>query len=98
MIRAALDTLLAALLCPPCAACGQPLDRPLAGAVCEACWAAVRPLSLPCCDGCAEPFASHRVHAAAGHRCVRCRRLGRPIAVARAAGPYEGSLRAIVHA
>jgi ComF family protein len=98
MIRAALDALLAALLCPPCAACGQPLDRPLAGAVCDACWAALPRLQPPLCDGCAEPLASLRMSALADGRCGRCRRLARPVTLARAAGAYEGALRHIVHA
>lgn len=38
----ALDSLLAVLLAPPCAACAAPLDRPTRGAVCDACWRAVR--------------------------------------------------------
>jgi ComF family protein len=38
---------LAALLEPPCAACGRVLERPLDGAVCDTCWASIRPRALP---------------------------------------------------
>lgn len=43
----ALDSLLAVLLAPPCAACAAPLDRPTRGAVCDACWRAVRADGAP---------------------------------------------------
>lgn len=43
----ALDSLLAILLAPPCAACAAPLDRPTRGAVCDACWRAVRADGAP---------------------------------------------------
>ena len=39
--RPTLNALLAAVIAPPCAACGRVLDRPLDGAVCDACWARV---------------------------------------------------------
>jgi ComF family protein len=37
-LRIAADAVLAALLAPPCAACGLVNDRPLDGAVCARCW------------------------------------------------------------
>jgi ComF family protein len=42
--------LLAVLLAPACAACGETLERPMAGAVCGACWARVAWLPRPLCD------------------------------------------------
>lgn len=91
--RALGDSLLALLLAPACAACGQPLDQPSAGPVCAACWAAVRLLPPPLCDRCGEPVV---------HACQACGRsretAGESIVRSRAVGPYEGSLRAILHA
>ena len=40
-LRIAADAVLAALLAPPCAACGLVNDHPLDGAVCAACWQAL---------------------------------------------------------
>lgn len=45
MLRGAVEALLAVVLAPSCAACGEPLESPLAGPVCPACWQDVRPLS-----------------------------------------------------
>jgi ComF family protein len=96
--RALTDALLAVLLAPLCAACGRPHDRPTRGAVCERCWTSIVPLTPPFCDTCGDPLPSWRVVSVAERRCPRCRRRSRPIALARAVGAYEGSLRAIVHA
>jgi ComF family protein len=52
----------------------------------------------PLCRACGDPLPSWRIVSVAMEACPRCRR-GRPrIALARAAGEYEGSLREIVHA
>lgn len=83
------------LLAPGCAACDAPLDRPLLGPVCAACWHAVPRLTPPCCERCGDAFAGWRP---ASRLCVRCRRQPHAFAVARSAGRYEGSLRAIIHA
>jgi ComF family protein len=42
-LRTVADTLLAALLAPPCALCGRVLERPLDGAVCHLCWQQIQP-------------------------------------------------------
>jgi ComF family protein len=57
-LRRVADTLLAALLAPPCAVCGRVIERPLDGAVCDVCWAAVSPHALPF-------FLPHIAHAQA---------------------------------
>jgi ComF family protein len=41
------DGLIAVLLAPPCAACGEPLSSPTSGIVCDACWRAARTLAPP---------------------------------------------------
>jgi ComF family protein len=74
--------------------------------VCERCWASVLPLTPPLCDACGDPLATWRtVGADSGPegphdlpRCRRCRRQKRAIVRTRAIGPYDGTLRAIIHA
>jgi ComF family protein len=95
-VRATCDAVLAVLLAPACAACGEPLDSPTRGPVCDACWQSVLPLAPPLCDSCGDPLPSWRILDT--HRCARCRRSGRLISHARAAGAYDGALRSIVHA
>jgi ComF family protein len=41
--RRAVDSLVAVVLAPVCAACRRPLDEPTRGAVCASCWSAVVP-------------------------------------------------------
>ena len=57
-----------------------------------------RPIVPPYCRGCGEPLPSWRAVSVAESRCARCRRMPSNISHVRAIGPYEGSLRAIVHA
>ena len=97
-MRWAVDALLSVLLAPSCAACLQSLNHPMDGSVCAACWASILPLTPPLCDTCGDALATWRTETVPPGRCVRCRRLRRPIAKARAVGAYEGALRAIVHA
>jgi len=96
-LRAAIDGTAAVLLAPVCAACRVPLEYPTRGAVCPECWASIVPITPPCCPTCADPLPSWRP-VDAGVRCARCERTPPQISLARAIGPYEGSLRAIVHA
>jgi ComF family protein len=96
--RAAADALLSVLLAPACAACAAPLERPTRGAVCDACWGSIAPLAPPLCDTCGAPLPAWRTVSLPLARCARCRRRRSQVARARAAGVYEGALRAIVHA
>jgi predicted amidophosphoribosyltransferase len=99
--RRVVDSLLAVLLAPPCAACAAPLDVPTAGPVCEDCWRAVRPLTPPICDGCGLPLSPRSTiddgPPMLEARCPDCAD-DRPITRARAAGAYSGALREIIHA
>ena len=84
------------LFAPTCAVCGEVLERPALGCVCSACWSAIAPLTDPLCDSCGDALPP--VRAGAGRQCVRCTRHPRVVTVGRAAGPYEGRLRDILHA
>jgi len=89
---------LAVLLAPACACCGEPLDAPLAGPVCAACWRTVVPLVPPLCEHCGEPLPSWRALALTLGRCSRCRRAPPLVARTASAGSYEGTLREAIHA
>jgi ComF family protein len=71
-LRDLADACLAALLSPPCAACGRVLDRPLNGAVCASCWTSI----------------------VRGGPTLSIQWISRASAI----GPYEGTLREILHA
>jgi ComF family protein len=92
------DGLIAALLAPSCAACGVLLSHPTRGPVCSACWDAMTRFVPPICGRCGDPLQSWRILSVAAGLCARCRRRPSSISRSRAVGPYEGSLRAIVHA
>ena len=96
--QAALDPVLAVLLAPSCAACGQLLEHPSEGPVCESCWRSILPLTPPVCDRCGDPLPAWRAISIPLARCPRCRRGARHVDRARAVGGYDGALRAIVHA
>ena len=94
--RWGIDSLLAVLLAPACPVCLTLLDRPTSGPVCAACWNTVARLSPPLCDRCSDPLPSWRVVSLQHARCPRCRSPG-ALDGGRAVGPYEGTLRQIVH-
>lgn len=98
MIRAMGDALIAVLLAPCCACCRTPLETPTGGAVCPACWASVPIAQPPLCDTCGDSLPSWRAGAGDDPRCSRCRRTSRAITIGRSIGPYEGTLREIIHA
>ena len=96
--RATLDTILTLVLSPNCAACERPLERPSAGPVCESCWSSIQTLRPPFCRSCGDPLPSWRTLTAEPEPCARCRRLPPALDGGRAAGEYDGALRAIIHA
>jgi ComF family protein len=96
--RAALDAVLSVVLAPACAACDELLEHPTCGPVCARCWESIRPLTPPVCDACGDPLPSWRSISLPLAHCPRCRRTTRAVDRARAIGPYDGALRAIVHA
>src|SRR4029079_5857735 len=65
---------------------------------CAGCWGSIPPLTAPLCDRCGDPLAAWRHVSADAALCPRCRRRASSVDRARAAGAYDGALRAIVHA
>lgn len=98
LLRAAADGLLAVLVAPRCAACGQLLSTPTHGPVCEDCWQAVRRFAPPLCICCGCPLPSWRLTTLEQQACPRCRRGVTVVTCRQAIGAYEGSLRHIIHA
>jgi ComF family protein len=102
--RDIIDGLLAALFSSPCVVCGRITDHPTRGAACDDCWRAVRLITPPICQACGEPLAFGRVALpdeqppALPVRCAACSARRPRIEIARAVGPYEGTLRHLVHA
>ena len=95
--RAALDSLLAVLLAPACPLCLTLLDHPTRGLICPACWNNLPRLTPPLCDRCGDPLPSWRVISQLCARCPRCRRTPSALDRGRAVGPYESTLRRLVH-
>lgn len=93
MIRSFLDAVVATVIAPACAACGQALETPTHSAVCVRCWASVRPLTPPFCRICGDPVLSRN-----SEPCAQCRQRHSAITCGRAVGEYQGALRSIVHA
>ena len=98
LLRRVADSLVAILIAPSCAACARPLEQPTLGPVCALCWRAVVFNRPPFCAQCGDPLATWRAREARSSLCPRCLRRPSSIIAARAVGPYDGSLRAILHA
>lgn len=97
-IRHGADALLSVLLAPACVGCGDLLQTPLAGPMCDACWQAIVPLTPPLCTRCGDSIPAWRVTDLVHAHCARCRRGGSHVSRLVAAGAYEGTLRAAIHA
>lgn len=97
MIREFADALTAVLLAPYCACCARPLEAPTRGAVCTACWSAIPVQTTPLCGTCGDALPSWR-QIDPIRRCARCCRSTRVISLGRSIGPYEGTLRDVLHA
>src|SRR5206468_666079 len=94
--RALADALVAVLLAPSCAACGELLDAPTAGPICAGCWAAIAPITPPVCDRCGDPLPTWRERSLALAVCARCRRRGTAVDRARTVGlPVVHALRRV---
>ena len=89
------DALLAVLLAPLCAACHEPLAQPTRGCVCNACWDAIVRTPSPVCARCGAPLPGDNQPFSGA---CSCGAGTSAVTIARAVGPYEGALRAIVHA
>ncbi|MPY87773.1 MAG: ComF family protein [Luteitalea sp.] len=91
--RRAIDGLLAVLLAPRCASCEELLDSPTSGVVCPRCWSALVVFTPPVCERCGLPV----LRTGSCGPC-RARAFAAEITRLRAVGPYDGTLRRLLHA
>jgi ComF family protein len=95
MVGEAANFLVRVFLEPECAACERVLAAPLSGPVCPDCWSRVPVARPPWCARCGDRVDDWRQ---VDPLCARCRRRPPAFSLARSAGRYDGSLRAILHA
>ena len=89
--RLLFDPVLALVFPSPCPGCGGSVDRPTRGPLCDACWTALpRHRGTPCACGFPLPGG-------VSAPCGRCRRGLGPFTRGASLGPYEGTLRVLVH-
>jgi ComF family protein len=89
-LRRIVDPLLALAFPSACAGCGRLLSRSGRGPLCETCWGSLpRHRALAC--RCGLPLLPARVV------CGRCRRGRQPLSSGASLGPYEGTLRLVLH-
>jgi ComF family protein len=88
--RKLVDPVLALIFPAECPACTRPVSRPTRGPLCDACWAEL-PRHRGSLCACGLPVS------ASVARCGRCRRGINPFAQGASLGPYEGSLRVLLH-
>ena len=97
--RTVCDPILALAWAPRCAVCDGVLAEPTQGVVCPDCWRRIELSTPPVCESCGAPRAGlgHARGEERDLRCRACRELRGQIR-RRAAGPYDGVLRLLVHA
>jgi ComF family protein len=89
--RLLVDPVLALVFPSSCPGCGLDVERPTRGPLCHACWVSLPRHRGPLCP-CGFPLP-----AGAAGPCGRCRRGIGPFARGASLGPYEGTLRLLVH-
>ena len=98
ILRGWSNAVLSVLIAPRCLTCGAWLDTPIEGPVCASCWQAVVPITPPFCRTCGDGLPAWRGRDRSSGLCARCRRQPPLLTCARAAGPYAGVLRQLLHA
>ena len=89
--RLLVDPVLALVFPSPCPGCGGGVDRPTRGPLCDGCWTAL-PRHVGTLCACGFPLP-----AGLEGPCGRCRRGLGPFTRGASLGPYEGTLRVLVH-
>jgi ComF family protein len=89
--RRLLDPVLAVVFPSRCPACGDSVTQPTRGPLCVQCWGALPKHEHPTCRcGFSLPEGLRGL-------CGRCRRGRTPFAAGVSLGPFEGSLRILIH-
>ena len=87
--RRIVDPILAVVFPSRCPGCQTSLAAPTSGPLCQVCWEGVPRHRQPMC-ACGVPLA-------VASTCGRCRRGLTPITLGASLGPYEGTLRLLLH-
>lgn len=93
-----MDALGCALLPASCTLCGSPLPQLSSVPICDACWAEFPVQSGPLCACCGDPLAEPLLAPAGYALCRSCRLVPPPFIRAVAYGPYQGRMKAAIHA
>jgi len=93
-----MDALGCALLPAFCALCGSPLPRLSLVPICAACWTEFPVQTGPRCARCGDSLASPGFDPSMTGLCRACRLAPPPFAKAVAFGPYQGRMKAAIHA
>ena len=89
--RLLVDPVLALVFPSACPGCGEGVESPTRGPLCQGCWVSLPRHQGSLC-GCGFPLP-----AAVEGPCGRCRRGLGPFTRGASLGPYEGTLRVLVH-
>jgi ComF family protein len=94
------DALASVLFSSPCVVCGTIAPQIACGAVCDACWRTVPLVTPPVCQRCGDPLTDWTSESGALSRTggCSCALLSNALDRVRALGPYESTLRTMVHA
>jgi ComF family protein len=94
-----MDALGCALLPTSCALCGSPLPQLSSVPICDACWMEFPVKSGPLCARCGDSLAAPLLAGpSSSGLCRTCRMAPPPFERAVAYGPYQGRMRAAIHA
>lgn len=98
VLRSPADLLGCALLPDLCALCGCPLPHLSTVPICAVCWAGIPVLSGPACLRCGDTLESPAYRGESAGLCRVCRLAPPPFRRAVAYGPYDGRMKAAIHA
>ena len=98
VLRSPMDAIGCALFPSCCSLCGSPLPQFSSAPICAACWAEVSLDQGSGCVRCGDSLDGSGSNSAAASLCRACRLAPPPFVKAVACGPYEGRMRALIHA
>lgn len=98
VLRSPVDALSCALLPASCALCGSPLSHLSSVPICDACWAEFSRQSGSVCLCCGDALDAPVSHQTGKSLCRVCRLAPPPFVRAIAYGPYQGRMKAAIHA
>ncbi len=99
VLRSPVDSVSCALFPACCALCGSPLPQISLAPICEVCWTEISAQSGDVCQRCGDPLDAPVLAGDSRHGlCRNCRLAPPPFERAVSYGPYDGRMRAAIHA